>query len=78
MTRYALRADDGYGVHLESGLQYVTLCGRYLPEATRETYTCPDDPKHPHARLCFDCHTVKNGGSITPRRREIHFGGEPA
>jgi len=71
----ALRAADGYGTHLESGLQWVTLCGRVLApgETTREPYSTPEAPDHPHTQLCFDCHTVANGGSVDSRRRATHF-----
>jgi len=70
-----LRADDGYGCHFESGLWYITLCGRQLDpdETDREEYECPADPDHPHASLCFDCYSVRNGGEISDRRRELHF-----
>ena len=78
MTTYVLRAGDGYGSHIESGLQYVSLCGRRFDpdEVDREEYDPPEvDHDHPHATLCFDCDTVKNGGEISEKRREIHFNG---
>lgn len=77
VTTWVLRADDGYGCHIESGLQYVTLCGRTFDadDVEREQYESPADPDHPHAQLCFDCHTVGAGGQISERRRELHFGG---
>ena len=77
MTTWVLRADDGYGCHIESGLRFVTLCGRQFDpdEVDRERYEGADDPDHPHAQLCFDCHTVGAGGSISDRRRELHFDG---
>lgn len=79
--RHVLRAGDGYGCHLESGLEYVSLCGRrFDPEnVAREPYAVPRDPDHPHAQLCFDCDTVDNGGTIDDRRRDLHFaGGDPS
>lgn len=79
MTRHVLLADDGYGCHLESGLKYTALCGRtFDPEVVdREEYVL-GGPDSPHAYLCFDCTTVRAGGTISPRRRELHFGGETA
>ena len=75
MTAFVLIAGDGYGCHLESGLKYTTLCGRTFDDdrVDREQYEHPADPDHPHASLCFDCHTVANGGSISPLRRDRHF-----
>lgn len=77
LSRFVLIAGDGYGCHLESGLQYVTLCGRTFDpdEVDREEYEAPEDPDHGHAHLCFDCHSVKTGGSINETRRDRHFNG---
>ncbi|WP_222919405.1 hypothetical protein [Natrinema sp. SYSU A 869] len=75
MTTFVLIVEDGYGCHLESGLQYTTLCGRTFDtnKVERIEYETPESPEHPHATLCFDCSTVSNGGSISPRRRDRHF-----
>jgi hypothetical protein len=77
VTTWVLLADDGYGCHIESGLKYVSLCGRTFDpdDVEREHYENPSDHDHPHASLCFDCHTVGVGGEIDERRREIHFDG---
>jgi len=73
---YLLFAGDGYGGHIESGLQYVSLCGvPFDPDAVeRESYVHPSDPEHKHAHLCFDCHTVQHGGSVRDRHRGRHGG----
>ena len=42
-------------------------------QAEREVYEGADTPDHRHADLCFDCHTVENGGEISSQRRERHF-----
>lgn len=77
MTRHVLRADDGYGCHVESSFRYVSLCGRRFgpDDVEREPYEHPADPEHPHTSLCFDCLTVANGGEVSDRRRELHFNG---
>lgn len=57
--RTAINADDGYGVHIESGLTGVALCGRTFPTnaVERETY---DPSREEHQSMCFDCSTVQN------------------
>lgn len=75
---HVLAADDGYGWHFESGLRFVTLCGRVLEDeddVAREPYEGAPTPEHRHASLCFDCLTVANGGAIGDERRAIHFDG---
>lgn len=63
MTRFVIRAGDGYGCHFES-VRGVTLCGRAFDvgaeDISREQYKPPADPEHPHATLCFDCHSERN------------------
>jgi hypothetical protein len=75
VSTFVLRADDGYGCHIESGLRYVSLCGRTFDpdDVDRERYEPPSDHDHPHSSLCFDCHTVGASGGISDRRRELHF-----
>ncbi|WP_265108239.1 hypothetical protein [Halosolutus halophilus] len=77
MTTWLLIADDGYGCHLESGLQYTTLCGRTFDaaEVERVEYEGVDSHDHPHSAKCFDCLTVNAGGEVSPCRRGIHFSG---
>ncbi|MDQ2053198.1 hypothetical protein [Halobellus sp. H-GB7] len=73
---HLLFAGDGYGGHIESGLRYISLCGTtFDPEAVdREAYACPNDPDHKHAHLCFDCTSVRNGGSVREHHRSRHGG----
>jgi len=76
VSSYVLIADDGYGCHIESALAYTTLCGRtFGPEAVdREEYDPQTEPEEQHLYLCALCHRVGNGGSISQKQREIHFG----
>lgn len=78
MGRY-VDLGGGYGWHIESAMRGVTLCGRrfdrgdVIERVDVDTIQARFRETGDKPGYCFDCHSVNNGGTISARRREIHF-----